>query len=133
MATSAFKSSSRRGCEKKAPIRRSQSVSALSRTRAPNNHNQLDITSDFLNKRENPLFADDPVPVVPSAALTFKTEIRRGRSLDKGHRGRSVSRPHYTASQVFIYFPSIFVSFMCCLGSLSSIFFFFWFCSALLI
>ncbi|PSS24096.1 M protein, serotype 2.1 like [Actinidia chinensis var. chinensis] len=99
MATSAFKSSSRRGCEKKAPIRRSQSVSALSRTRAPNNHNQLDITSDFLNKRENPLFANDPVPVVPGAALTSKTETRRGRSLDTGHRGRSVSRPHYTASQ----------------------------------
>lgn len=112
MAVSAFKSSSRRGNlpnsstktpssdhketkqdiaknTSKAPLRRSRSVSAFSRT-------QLEIPSnDFLIKRDNPLFSgnnsppaevkDSKLAEIPAAKLNASTAEDTGR-------GRSVSR-----------------------------------------
>ncbi|RDX97455.1 hypothetical protein CR513_19783, partial [Mucuna pruriens] len=122
MAVAAFKSSSRRGTQSSNtssssgrsstrapnPIRRSRSVSAFSRA-------SLDIsTTDFLNKRDNPLFDE-----AQSAKTLLETSTRTdsvarsaesGRTLtrtDSGRRTRSasqcpVSRRHlnYSTSEV---------------------------------
>lgn len=127
MAVSAFKSSSRRtnlapttsssssssagqasvrhsteNSPKKAPLRRSRSVSAFSRT-------QLDVSSptshDFLNKRENPLFwttgsppdldAVDPqrsVAVTPNSNPGGRSVKAPSSGDGDDRRGRSVAR-----------------------------------------
>lgn len=138
MAVAAFKSSSRRanltttsathsagkeGTEKEkpqkkaAPIRRSQSVSAFSRrtTTAATN----DEISEFLNKRDNPLFwsSGSGSPPKPDATNTkAKTasngaaDDRRGRSVtkgswvDAGRRNRSASRRRCVTSEVWTSF-----------------------------
>jgi hypothetical protein len=107
MAVAAFKSSSRRGnpiahsttsaitvgkesresSPKKAPIRRSRSVSAFSRT----TNSTENISSDFLNKRDNPLFWSrsppdtEPQCTRPAAAATTNgaEDNRRGRSVTR--------------------------------------------------
>ncbi|KAF3434333.1 hypothetical protein FNV43_RR25436 [Rhamnella rubrinervis] len=123
MAVSAFKSSSRRtnfastsssstgqasvrqstdNSPKKAPLRRSRSVSAFSRT-------QLDVSSstsdDFLNKRDNPLFwttgsppdldavnPQKPLAVTPSSTSGARN-LKAPSSGDVGdRRGRSATR-----------------------------------------
>ncbi|KAG5539305.1 hypothetical protein RHGRI_019763 [Rhododendron griersonianum] len=101
MATSAFKSTSRRATaserspDKKAPIRRSHSVSALSRT----HHHlpQRDVASDFSNKRDNPLFwttaSPPPDEEVGSSAPAAETgSAERGRSVvrNSDHVGKKV-------------------------------------------
>ncbi|GMY23549.1 hypothetical protein FCV25MIE_18790 [Fagus crenata] len=105
MAVAAFKSSSRRGnpiahsttsaitvgkesresSPKKAPIRRSRSVSAFSRT----TNSTENISSDFLNKRDNPLFWSrsppdtEPQCTRPAAATNGAEDNRRGRSVTR--------------------------------------------------
>ncbi|KAI8546052.1 hypothetical protein RHMOL_Rhmol07G0086000 [Rhododendron molle] len=94
MATSAFKSTSRRATaserspDKKAPIRRSHSVSALSRTHHRHHHHlpQHDVASDFSNKRDNPLFwttaSPPPDEELGSSAPAAETgSAERGRSV----------------------------------------------------
>ncbi|KAF7139649.1 hypothetical protein RHSIM_Rhsim07G0072400 [Rhododendron simsii] len=95
MATSAFKSTSRRPTasenppEKKAPIRRSHSVSALSRSHHHHHRHHLpqhDVASDFSNKRDNPLFwttasPPDDKEVGTSAAAVETGSAERGRSV----------------------------------------------------
>ncbi|XP_052192202.1 uncharacterized protein LOC127801280 isoform X2 [Diospyros lotus] len=130
MASSAFRSTSRRGnassseksSPKKVPIRRSHSVSAV--PRAHSHH--LDIASEYLNKRDNPLFwsttaEDKPIETEVEAAtdkqIDDKTQRPRGRSVTRrtthptvnqnvpaasaaiSRRHRSVSRGHYAASE----------------------------------
>lgn len=91
--------------EKKVPPRRSRSVSALSRTQT-----HLDVASEFLNKRDNPLFrssgsggdggsppsdaaADDNIETIKSAAAVKTAKIDEIRSsAGETRRGRSVSR-----------------------------------------
>ncbi|KAE9592753.1 hypothetical protein Lalb_Chr19g0132561 [Lupinus albus] len=88
MAVSAFKSSSRRGNQSSAPsstppsqplnkppIRRSRSVSAFSRS-------NLDISTEFLNKRDNPLFDQ----------TSSNSDLKGPLSADSSNRGRSVTR-----------------------------------------
>ncbi|GMP60936.1 hypothetical protein CsSME_00023602 [Camellia sinensis var. sinensis] len=105
MATSAFKSTSRRGntttsstsssrnSPKKAPIRRSLSVSALSRT---HDHLQSDITSEFLNKRDNPLFWSCSGPpdkeIEPQDVRKVSATVLTGSVDGQRERGRSVTR-----------------------------------------
>ncbi|XP_058226072.1 uncharacterized protein LOC131334819 isoform X2 [Rhododendron vialii] len=93
MATSAFKSTSRRATaserspDKNAPIRRSHSVSALSRTHHRHHHlPQHDVASEFSNKRDNPLFWTSASPpddkeVGSSAAAAETGSAERGRSV----------------------------------------------------
>ncbi|OIT07533.1 PREDICTED: uncharacterized protein LOC109217499 isoform X1 [Nicotiana attenuata] len=119
MATSAFKSTSRRGTNNstsKAPPlirKRSLSVSAVSRTSS-----KLDIDSEFSNKCDNPLFwtenEKDKLKEKESFSETRKSSVsdvaeERGRTVTRGSpgvkngigrsvsrvRGRSVSRGHY--------------------------------------
>ncbi|XP_023900484.2 uncharacterized protein LOC112012320 isoform X3 [Quercus suber] len=101
MAVAAFKSSSRRGnpattnsntakesrdtSPKKAPIRRSRSVSAFSRTSANNSTDS--ISSDFLNKRDNPLFWSSS-----SAKSPPELEPQCSNGGEDSRRGRSVTR-----------------------------------------
>ncbi|KAJ7949456.1 M protein, serotype 2.1 like [Quillaja saponaria] len=119
MAVAAFKSSSRRGnlpsssatissgresadvSPQKAPLRRSRSVSAFSRT-------NLDIPSEFLNKRDNPLFSstgsslDNEIESEKVVGIAKSNEIGSKFSSTKtkvavsdggdGSRGRSASR-----------------------------------------
>ncbi|KAF7836297.1 uncharacterized protein G2W53_011156 [Senna tora] len=136
MAIAAFKSSSRRGnlaasppsstrddAPKKAPIRRSRSVSALSRS-------SFDISTEFINKRDNPLFCssttssprdddevesaktrgrsvmrDGEVSSSKGAVMTGRKETGRSMSrVDTGRRNRSasqvpVSRRLYSTSE----------------------------------
>lgn len=126
MAVAAFKSSSRRGnlaspsgtvssgrefredAPKKAPIRRSKSVSALSRS-------SLDISTEFVNKRDNPLFwsstspPDDPIESSKTAGNAKFDETMpsldpasaKSANLDSGNgrRGRSVTRDCEVSSQ----------------------------------
>lgn len=114
MATAAFKSSSRRSNSDKAPPKRrpqrSLSVSAVSR------RSESDIDSDFLNKRDNPLFFttkdsppgqcnnnnavvddDDKVETLKGEIgfglkSGFKGDDGSGVKLSVGQRGRSISR-----------------------------------------
>lgn len=97
----AFKSSSRRGnptttnsntakesrdtSPKKAPIRRSRSVSAFSRTSANNSTDP--ISSDFLNKRDNPLFWSSSTAKSPP-----ELEPQCSNGGEDSRRGRSVTR-----------------------------------------
>nr|XP_009788236.1 PREDICTED: uncharacterized protein LOC104236075 isoform X2 [Nicotiana sylvestris] len=119
MATSAFKSTSRRGTtnstSKAPPLirKRSLSVSAVSRTSS-----KLDIDSEFSNKCDNPLFwtenDKDKLKEKESFSGTRKSSVsdvaeERGRTVTRGSsgvkngigrsvsrvRGRSVSRGHY--------------------------------------
>nr|XP_016487817.1 PREDICTED: uncharacterized protein LOC107807877 isoform X2 [Nicotiana tabacum] len=124
MATSAFKSTSRRGTtnstsnsstSKAPPLirKRSLSVSAVSRTSS-----KLDIDSEFSNKCDNPLFwtenDKDKLKEKENFCDTRKSSVRdvaeeRGRTVTRGSsgvkngigrsvsrvRGRSVSRGHY--------------------------------------
>ncbi|MCD9643046.1 hypothetical protein HAX54_030152, partial [Datura stramonium] len=123
MATSAFKSTSRRGTtnsnssssSSKAPPfvrKRSLSVSAISRTSS-----KLDIDSEFSNKCDNPLFCSENDKVKlkekDNFDVTRKKRVsdvaeERGRTVTRGSgvkngigrsvsrvRGRSVSRGHY--------------------------------------
>lgn len=101
MASAAFKSTSRRGNEtsnssnKEPPKRRLQrslSVSAVPR-------NQLDIDSDFLNKRDNPLFWSTTSPPDKETQQPEKSSGSQvnGATASKsaasaGQRGRSVTR-----------------------------------------
>ncbi|KAJ1376816.1 hypothetical protein SESBI_49547, partial [Sesbania bispinosa] len=107
MATAAFKSSSRRGSQSsttpsntpsssgrssnnRAPIRRSRSVSAFSRTSS-----SLDVSTEFLNKRDNPLFSTtDEVPQSNQTLLETSTPAKGASSAvsNGGARGRSVAR-----------------------------------------
>ncbi|KAK2407574.1 hypothetical protein P8452_69609 [Trifolium repens] len=110
MAVSAFKSSSRRGNQSSSssststpttttttnrapPIRRSRSVSAFSRT-----NNTFDFSTEFLNKRDNPLFDqisksnEANVPLLESSApVRGRSAVRNGEPSRKD-AGRSVSR-----------------------------------------
>ncbi|CAN4111332.1 unnamed protein product [Withania somnifera] len=123
MATSSFKSTSRRGTansnssssSSKAPPllrKRSLSVSAISRTSS-----KLDIDSEFSNKCDNPLFCTENekgrVKEKENSSVTRKISDsdvveERGRTVTRGSgvkngigrsvsrvRGRSVSRGHY--------------------------------------
>lgn len=97
----AFKSSSRRGnptttnsntakesrdtSPKKAPIRRSRSVSAFSRTSANNSTDS--ISCDFLNKRDNPLFWSSSTAKSPP-----ELEPQCSNGGEDSRRGRSVTR-----------------------------------------
>lgn len=100
----AFKSSSRRGnptttnsntakvsrdtSPKKAPIRRSRSVSAFSRTSANNStETSTTISSDFLNKRDNPLFWSSSTAKSPP-----ELEPQCSNGGEDSRRGRSVTR-----------------------------------------
>ncbi|XP_061350252.1 uncharacterized protein LOC133295430 isoform X2 [Gastrolobium bilobum] len=110
MAVAAFKSSSRRGNQSSTPsntssssgrptnrappIRRSRSVSAFSRTNS-------DLSTEFLNKRDNPLFstADQTQPTKNLLETSTPAEgIARGRSVarsaepGRNESGRSLSR-----------------------------------------
>ncbi|XP_028775388.1 uncharacterized protein LOC114732164 isoform X2 [Neltuma alba] len=120
MAVAAFKSSSRRRDltspsgvassaresreeeRKKAPIRRSKSVSAFSRT-------SLDISTEFINKRDNPLFWSSTSPrdgqiksmeregtakLDETATTTLDPASAKSSNSDGGYdrRGRSVTR-----------------------------------------
>lgn len=119
MAVAAFKSASRRGnlaspsvtvssgresredAPKKAPIRRSRSVSAFSRT-------SLDVSTEFVNKRDNPLFCsstsprDDQIESLKTAEIskfdetTHNLDPASAKSVNSdsvyGRRGRSVTR-----------------------------------------
>ncbi|XP_057980790.1 uncharacterized protein LOC131166342 isoform X2 [Malania oleifera] len=117
MAVSSFKSTSKRGnlvvsstssfsgkesapnSPKKVPARRSRSVSA-----SPRHH--LDVTSDFLNKRDNPLFwsADSPLEgdIRSETSVRFSKFEEKAAESDRktskvassvdSRRGRSVSR-----------------------------------------
>ena len=119
MAVAAFKSSARRGNlvsastasssgresreekPKKAPIRRSRSVSALSRT-------SLDVSTEFVNKRDNPLFCgstsprDDDIESRKTVGadkfdeITLNSDSAKVKSVnsakENGRRGRSVTR-----------------------------------------
>lgn len=101
MASAAFKSTSRRGNEtsnssnKEPPkrrVQRSLSVSAVPR-------NQLDIDSDFLNKRDNPLFWSTTSPPDKETQQPEKSSGSQvnGTTASKsaasaGQRGRSVTR-----------------------------------------
>ncbi|KAL4599290.1 hypothetical protein ACB092_11G116700 [Castanea dentata] len=108
MAVAAFKSSSRRGnptatnsntatpkesrntSPKKAPIRRSRSVSAFSRTSTNNSTDSTTTTtvsSDFLNKRDNPLFWSSS-----TAKSTPELEPQCSNGGEDSSRGRSVAR-----------------------------------------
>ncbi|XP_075646579.1 uncharacterized protein LOC142617563 isoform X1 [Castanea sativa] len=108
MAVAAFKSSSRRGnptatnsntatpkesrntSPKKAPIRRSRSVSAFSRTSTNNSTDSTTATtvsSDFLNKRDNPLFWSSS-----TAKSTPELEPQCSNGGEDSSRGRSVAR-----------------------------------------
>ena len=104
MAVAAFKSSSRRGnptttnsntakqsrdtSPKKAPIRRSRSVSAFSRTSANNStETSTTISSDFLNKRDNPLFWSSSTSKSPP-----ELEPQCSNGGEDSRRGRSVTR-----------------------------------------
>ncbi|KAK7313675.1 hypothetical protein VNO77_38865 [Canavalia gladiata] len=110
MAVAAFRSSSRRGTQSSGPpnttssgrpstrasnpIRRSRSVSACPRS-------SLDISTDFLNKRDNPLFdetqsfktlLETSTPVVSAGSATRRAEPGRTLSrADSGRRTRSAS------------------------------------------
>ncbi|XP_060218244.1 uncharacterized protein LOC132645331 isoform X2 [Lycium barbarum] len=106
MATSAFKSTSRRGTttnstSSKAPSlirKRSLSVSAISR---------IDIDSEFSNKCDNPLFCtDNKVKEKENNLGVNRRSEERGRTVTRGVkngigrsvsrvRGRTVSRGHY--------------------------------------
>lgn len=130
MAVAAFKSSSRRSNlpatshsagkestdkdntqKKPAPIRRSRSVSAFSRRTATGNSD--DDISEFLNKRDNPLFwsgsGSPPKSDAPAAKARTETkgavDDRRGRSVtkgswvDAGRRNRSLSRQRCVTSE----------------------------------
>lgn len=124
MATSAFKSTSRRGTansnsnsssSKAVPPfvrKRSLSVSAISRTSS-----KIDIDSEFSNKCDNPLFCTENDKVKlnekENFCVTRKSSVsdvveERGRTVTRGSgvkhgigrsisrvRGRSVSRGHY--------------------------------------
>ncbi|KAI4332852.1 hypothetical protein L6164_017730 [Bauhinia variegata] len=121
MAVAAFKSSSRRGnlaspsktsssgkeresmedTPKKAPIRRSRSVSAVSRS-------SLEISTEFVNKRDNPLFwsstspKDDEIESTKTIEKTKLYEVTPSSESSKaksagpvngfGRRGRSTTR-----------------------------------------
>ncbi|PNX58405.1 hypothetical protein L195_g050896, partial [Trifolium pratense] len=117
MAVSAFKSSSRRGNQPSSsststptttttnrapPIRRSRSVSAFSRT-----NNTFDFSTEFLNKRDNPLFDqisksnETTVPFLEtSTPVRGRSAARNGdpsrkdtsRSVSRVDTGRNVSR-----------------------------------------
>lgn len=86
MATAAFKSSSRRSNSDKAPPKRrpqrSLSVSAVSR------RSESDIDSDFLNKRDNPLFSTNKEGQCNNDDDDADVNI----NLTVGQRGRSISR-----------------------------------------
>lgn len=154
MAVAAFKSSSRRGNQSststppntsssgsarsssnsnnnnnnnRAPIRRSRSVSAFSRRPS------LDVDTDFLNKRDNPLFDDtsqsNQTPLLLEASSapakgpsgfgargrSAARNAESGRSLsrvDSGRRTRSasqcpVSRRHFNYSTSEVYARSV--------------------------
>ncbi|KAK9065084.1 hypothetical protein SSX86_016467 [Deinandra increscens subsp. villosa] len=88
MATAAFKSNSKRGSDssktkanppQNPKLRRSLSVNALSRS------TQVDISAEFLNKRDNPLYwaatAETPTPIDVSAS---ELNVERGRSVKRG-------------------------------------------------
>ena len=126
MAVAAFKSSSRRGTQSSAPSNASSS-SGRSSTRAPNPtrrsrsvsasaRGSSDISTEFLNKRDNPLFdeAQSAKNVLETSTAARSAEpLRResGRALsraDSGRRTRSasqcpVTRRHlnYSTSEVF--------------------------------
>ncbi|GAU30426.1 hypothetical protein TSUD_364710 [Trifolium subterraneum] len=107
MAVSAFKSSSRRGNQSSTsststpttttnrapPIRRSRSVSAFSRT-----NNTFDFSTEFLNKRDNPLFDqisksnETKVPFLESSAPVRGRSAARNAEPGRKDVGRSVSR-----------------------------------------
>lgn len=132
MATAAFKSNSKRSSNdyprtnpsrnpppEKQRLRRSLSVNALSRSSS-----SIDISSEFLNKRDNPLYFDNNN--INTQTPTPPPTLQRGRSVNRnsdggqkeekisvrrrslsrvnhngnGRRGRSVSR----ATQVFTTF-----------------------------
>ncbi|XP_027912064.1 uncharacterized protein LOC114170719 [Vigna unguiculata] len=101
MAVAAFKSSSRRGTQSSAPSNASSS-SGRSSTRAPNPtrrsrsvsafaRGSSDISTEFLNKRDNPLFDE-----TQSAKTVIETSTARGaaRSAEPARResGRALSR-----------------------------------------
>ncbi|XP_014492191.1 uncharacterized protein LOC106754654 isoform X2 [Vigna radiata var. radiata] len=101
MAVAAFKSSSRRGTQSSAPSNASSS-SGRSSTRAPNPprrsrsvsafaRGSSDISTEFLNKRDNPLFDE-----TQSAKTVLETSTARGaaRSAEPARResGRALSR-----------------------------------------
>ncbi|KAL2326129.1 hypothetical protein Fmac_025187 [Flemingia macrophylla] len=101
MAVAAFKSSSRRGTQPSTrsatppsssgrsstrapnPIRRSRSVSAFSRASS-------DISTEFLNKRDNPLFDEPQSQTLPEAS-TAPGLARKGEP-DRRETGRTFSR-----------------------------------------
>ncbi|KAJ8573029.1 hypothetical protein K7X08_009540 [Anisodus acutangulus] len=111
MATSAFKSTSRRGTPNSTSNssfvrKRSLSVSAISRTSS-----KIDIDSEFSNKCDNPLFCTendkDNLGVIRRSSVSDVVK-ERGRTVTRGSgvkngigrsvsrvRGRSVSRGHY--------------------------------------
>ncbi|XP_019453471.1 PREDICTED: uncharacterized protein LOC109355025 isoform X2 [Lupinus angustifolius] len=95
MAVSAFKSSSRRSNQSSAPsstrpsqplnkppIRRSRSVSAFSRS-------NLDISNEFLNKRDNPLFDETSPNSDPKGPVSADSNNNRGRSVTRNGESRS--------------------------------------------
>jgi len=101
MAVAAFKSSLRRGTQSSAPSNASSS-SGRSSTRAPNPtrrsrsvsafaRGSSDISTEFLNKRDNPLFDE-----TQSAKTVIETSTARGaaRSAEPARResGRALSR-----------------------------------------
>ncbi|CAJ2657193.1 unnamed protein product [Trifolium pratense] len=108
MAVSAFKSSSRRGNQPSSsststptttttnrapPIRRSRSVSAFSRT-----NNTFDFSTEFLNKRDNPLFDqisksnETTVPFLETSTPVRGRSAARNGDPSRKDTSRSVSR-----------------------------------------
>ncbi|XP_059652863.1 uncharacterized protein LOC132299965 [Cornus florida] len=113
MASSAFKSTSKRGTtgsdsssKKELPRKRSSSVSAVSRT-------QVEIPSEFLNKRDNPLFWSSVSP--PDKEIEPQKSVGIGKSAQNASkvsglsskaasdvdskRGRSVTRKSDAVSE----------------------------------